>query len=282
LGPGDTRNPSDFAALGGLLEIVAAAVTSGHVAQDRNGAVLRRNGLDGPWRIVDPESLRGLLARYFERVQTIVERHGGTVEKFIGNAVMAVFGVPVAHKDDALRAVRAATEMRDALPGLGVRARIGVMTGQVVTGTEERLATGDAVNVAARLEQAADPDEVLIGEPTLALVSDAVDVQAVDPLELKGKADPVSAYRLVRVKPPAERQHWARFVRRERELALVRDALERAHDEQRCELVTMVGDAGVGKGGSPRMPWRRSKRRWSTGTASPTARESRTGPSSRW
>ncbi len=125
---------------------------------------------------LDPERLRALLARYFERMKSIVERHGGTVEKFIGDAVMAVFGVPVVHEDDALRAVRAAVEMRAALPELGVEGRIGLMTGEVVTGTEERLATGDAVNVAARLEQAAQPGEVLLGEPTLALVRDAAEV----------------------------------------------------------------------------------------------------------
>jgi hypothetical protein len=119
---------------------------------------------------IDPEALRGLLARYFERMKAIVEGHEGTVEKFIGDAVMAVFGVPTAHEDDALRAVRAAAEMRDALPELGVQARIGLTTGVVVTGTEERLATGDAVNVAARLEQAAEPGEVLLGEATLELV----------------------------------------------------------------------------------------------------------------
>jgi class 3 adenylate cyclase len=115
----------------------------------------------------DPEAVRALLARYFERMKAILESHGGTVEKFIGDAVMAVFGVPQVHEDDALRAVRAAAEMRDALPELGVQARIGVDTGEVVTGTEERLATGDAVNVAARLEQAAQPGEVLLGESTL-------------------------------------------------------------------------------------------------------------------
>src|ERR1700756_36370 len=97
----------------------------------------------------DPEALRALLAGYFERMKAVVERHGGTVEKFIGDAVMAVFGVPVSHEDDALRACRAALEMRDALPELGLAGRIGVNTGEVVTGTEERLATGDAVNVAA-------------------------------------------------------------------------------------------------------------------------------------
>src|SRR4051795_2116441 len=122
----------------------------------------------------DPEALRALLARYFERMKGIVEFHGGTVEKFIGDAVMAVFGVPRVHEDDALRACRAAVEMRDALPALGIGARIGVNTGEVVTGTSERLVTGDAVNVAARFEQAAEPGEVLIGEATLALVRDAV------------------------------------------------------------------------------------------------------------
>src|SRR5205809_4747767 len=143
----------------------------------------------------DPEALRSLLARYFEQMKGIVERHGGTVEKFIGDAVMAVFGVPLAHEDDALRACRAAVEMREALPSLGIEGRIGLMTGEVVTGTEERLATGDAVNIAARLEQAADPGEVLIGEPTLELVRAAVEVEPLEPLELKGKAQPVTAYR---------------------------------------------------------------------------------------
>src|SRR6185503_11919985 len=125
-------------------------------------------------------------------------RHGGTVEKFIGDAVMAVFGVPVVHEDDALRAARAATEMRDALAGLNeelerdygtrLELRTGLNTGEVVTGTEERLATGDAVNVAARLEQAAAPGEILIGASTVGLVRDAVSVEAVPALEAKGKS----------------------------------------------------------------------------------------------
>src|SRR5438552_6094087 len=148
---------------------------------------------------VDPEALQGLLARYFERMKAIVEAHGGSVEKFIGDAVMAVFGVPVAHEDDALRACRAAIEMRDALPGLGIAGRIGVNTGEVVTGTEERLATGDAVNVAARLEQAAQPGEILIGEETLGLARDAVEVEEVEPLQLKGKSKAVAGYRLISV-----------------------------------------------------------------------------------
>ena len=196
---------------------------------------------------LDPERLRALLARYFERMQAIVERHGGSVEKFIGDAVMAVFGVPVVHEDDALRAVRAALEMRDALPDLGLQGRIGVMTGEVVIGTEERLATGDAVNVAARLEQAAQPGEVLMGQPTLALVRDVAEVVPLEPLTLKGKSEPVSAYRLLSVREVPERRHEARFVGRQREIALIRETLKRVQAEGRCELVTVLGDAGVGK-----------------------------------
>ena len=195
----------------------------------------------------DPEALRALLARYFERMKAIVEAHGGTVEKFIGDAVMAVFGVPAAHEDDALRACRAAMEMRDALPELGIAGRIGVNTGEVVTGTEERLATGDAVNVAARFEQAAAPAEVLIGEPTLALVREAVAAEPVEPLTLKGKSHPVPAYRLVSVLDAPERSHASRFVGREGELAEIVQAWERVQAQARCGLVTVVGDAGVGK-----------------------------------
>ena len=195
----------------------------------------------------DPEALRALLARYFERMKAIVESHGGTVEKFIGDAVMAVFGVPLAHEDDALRACRAAVEMRDALPELGIRGRIGVNTGEVVTGTSERLATGDTVNVAARLEQAAAPGEVLIGEPTFALVRGAVLVEAVEPLTLKGKSEPVPALRLVSVLVAPERSHASRFVGRDAELQSLAAAWEQVQAQARCELVTVVGDAGVGK-----------------------------------
>jgi class 3 adenylate cyclase/tetratricopeptide (TPR) repeat protein len=196
---------------------------------------------------VDPEALQGLLARYFERMKGIVELHGGAVDKFIGDAVMAVFGVPVAHEDDALRACRAAVEMRDALPEVGVEGRIGVNSGEVVTGTEERLATGDAVNVAARFEQAADPGEVLIGSETLGLVGDAVEVGEERLLELKGKRAPVAAYSLVSVREAAERSHGSRFVGRERELRQLVDAWDKTRGGSRCELVTVVGDPGVGK-----------------------------------
>jgi class 3 adenylate cyclase len=195
----------------------------------------------------DPEALRALLARYFERMKGIVEAHGGSVEKFIGDAVMAVFGVPVAHEDDALRACRAAVEMRDALPKLGLAGRVGVNTGEVVTGTEERLATGDAVNVAARLEQAAQPGEVLIGEETLRLVQAAVSISAERRLDLKGKSDPVGAYPLRGVTGELERGFSTPMVGRGRELQGLRDAFARAEADRSCQLFTVLGSAGVGK-----------------------------------
>ena len=195
----------------------------------------------------DPEALRALLARYFDRMREVVERHGGSVEKFIGDAVMAVFGVPSVHEDDALRACRAAVEMREAFAGLGIEGRIGVSTGEVVTGTEERLATGDALNVAARLQQAAQPGEVLIAAATRVLVGGAVEVEPVGPLVLKGKSGPVAAFRLLEARAASERRHDTVFVGRERELGLLGEAWRRALAEKRCELVTIVGDAGLGK-----------------------------------
>ena len=196
---------------------------------------------------MDPEALRALLARYFERMKGIVEAHGGTVEKFIGDAVMAVFGVPVLHEDDALRACRAAVEMRDALSDLGVSGRIGVTSGEVVTGTAERLATGDAVNVAARLEQAAAPGEVLIGAETLAFARAAVVAEPVEPLVLKGKAKPVAAFRLISAREEHARSFATPMVGRETELRRLRDAFAQAVHDRTCQLFTVLGSAGVGK-----------------------------------
>ena len=197
---------------------------------------------------VDPEALRALLAQYFERMKSIVEAHGGVVEKFIGDAVMAVFGLPAAHEDDAVRALRAAAAMRSAFSELGVEGRIGVMTGEVVTGTEERLATGDAVNVAARLQQAAEPGEILAGEPTMRLAAGDAEAEPVEPLELKGKSEPVPAFRLLSVAAqPRERSFETPLVGRERELRALAEAWERAREERRCEQVTIVAAAGVGK-----------------------------------
>jgi class 3 adenylate cyclase/tetratricopeptide (TPR) repeat protein len=197
----------------------------------------------------DPEALRTLLGRYFDEMKAIVERHGGTVEKFIGDAVMAVFGVPQLHEDDALRAVRAAVEMRDALPELGVEARIGINTGEVVVGTSERLATGDAVNVAARLEQAAGADEVLLGPLTAQLVRDAVQTEPVT-LELKGKSEPLIAQRLLALheEVPGFARHFdAPLVGRERELRRLQEAYGQAFADASCQLFTILGTAGVGK-----------------------------------
>src|SRR5260221_4088311 len=119
---------------------------------------------------IDPEALRRIMTRYFEVSRVALERHGGTVEKFIGDAVMAVFGIPAAHEDDALRAARAAVELRREVSAIGIELRIGVNTGEVVAEEGETLVTGDAVNVAARLEQNASPGEILIGEATYRLV----------------------------------------------------------------------------------------------------------------
>src|ERR687887_1360528 len=183
---------------------------------------------------IDPESLRQVMSRYFETAKAIVERHGGTVEKFIGDAVMAVFGVPAVHEDDALRAVRAADELRGSLGelneelersyGTRLELRMGVNTGEVVTGTEERLATGDAVNVAARLEQAAEPGEVLLGEETYRLVRDAVEAEPVAPLAAKGKSELLRAYRVLAVGEPPPRRGEAPMIGRERHRKLLGDA----------------------------------------------------------
>ncbi len=197
---------------------------------------------------LDPEAARKLMARYFEVARTILERHGGTVEKFIGDAVMAVFGVPQLHEDDALRAVRAAAELRDGVTE--VQLRIGVNSGEVVAGGGETLVTGDAVNVAARLQQAARPGEVLLGESTLALARDAVEVEAVEPIRAKGKTEQVAGFRLLRVLEGADsfaRRLDAPLVGREREQRLLREAFERAVEERSCHLFTLLGTAGIGK-----------------------------------
>jgi class 3 adenylate cyclase len=241
------KNPEGASFCNGCGARLAAAPLSREVRKTVTVLFCDVTGSTALGESTDPEALRELLARYFERMKAIVERHGGTVEKFIGDAVMAVFGVPVVHEDDALRACRVAIEMRDALPELGVGGRIGVNTGEVVTGTEERLATGDAVNVAARLEQAAQPGEVLIGESTHALVRAAVDAEPVEPLELKGKADPVAAFRLLAVTAEVERRFATPMVGRERELRSLRDALSRAAHDRSCQLFTILGSAGVGK-----------------------------------
>jgi class 3 adenylate cyclase/predicted ATPase len=212
---------------------------------------------------LDPEALRRVMERYFAEMRSVLERHGGTVEKFIGDAVMAAFGIPATHEDDALRAVRAAAEMGDRLAdlneelererGISLQVRTGVNTGEVVTGDPsggQFYATGDAVNVAKRLEQAAQPSEVLLGEQTYRLVQDAVRVELVGPLTLKGKAGAVAPYRLLEVvegAPAVARRFDTPFVGRQEELARLLGCFDRSVAEKTPLLVTVLGAAGLGK-----------------------------------
>ena len=211
---------------------------------------------------LDSESLRELLNVYFTAMRAPLERHGGVVEKYIGDAIMAVFGLPRQHEDDALRAVRAAAEMSEALDhvnvqleaiwGIRLENRTGVNTGEVVAGdlaAGQRLVTGDTVNTAARLEQAAPASGVLIGGSTYRLVRHAVEVVTEEPLELKGKAERVPAYRLVRV---VGHEAYARrvdspLVGRQTELDVLETSLLEARSDGRCRIVTAFGPAGVGK-----------------------------------
>ncbi|MEX0630713.1 MAG: adenylate/guanylate cyclase domain-containing protein [Chloroflexota bacterium] len=209
---------------------------------------------------IDPETLRNLLSRSFDRVSAIVESHGGVVEKFIGDAAMAVFGIPRVHEDDALRAVRAAAEIRDALQAVGgagggatVAWRTGIATGEVVAGDAaagSRLVTGDAVNVAARLQQAAQPGEILITAETHQLVRDAVQVEALGEVTVKGRQARIEAFRLIDVDRSAaghERRLDSPMVGRERPRRLLDEAFAEARDERLCHLFTILGSAGVGK-----------------------------------
>jgi class 3 adenylate cyclase/tetratricopeptide (TPR) repeat protein len=209
---------------------------------------------------LDSESLRETMSRYFDAMSAAITRHGGTIEKYIGDAVMAVFGLPRVHEDDALRAVRAAREMQEALAGLNeglqrtygitLENRTGVHTGEVVAGdssTGQRLVTGDPVNTAARLEQAAPACEVLLGELTYRLVRDHVEVEAVEPLELKGKAKRVPAFRLLEVHDRRTDEDERPLVGRERETEQIAGALGRVIDNGACARVLITGDAGVGK-----------------------------------
>ena len=212
---------------------------------------------------LDPESLSKVMGRYFEEMRSVIEHHGGTVEKFIGDAVMAVFGVPVLHEDDALRAVRAAEAMQEALValneelraerGVSIQTRTGVNTGEVLVGARsatEGLVTGDAVNVAARLEQAAQPGQVLIGEATYRLVRDSVSAEPVEPLSVKGKSDQLRAFTLTSVLSSPDhpvRRMGSPMVGRESERMLLRWAFDRAVQDRSCQLATVLGAAGVGK-----------------------------------
>jgi class 3 adenylate cyclase/predicted ATPase len=198
----------------------------------------------------DPELMRELMGRYHGELRTIVERHGGTIEKFVGDAAMAVFGLPQVHEDDAVRAVRAAFAMHEIVAKLDLHVRIGVSTGEVVAGGGETLVTGDAVNVAARLEQAAAADEILIGSATERLARAAIRTEPLAPLELKGKAEPVAAFRALELlddAPAFIRPIAAPFVGRESELEELEAALAGVMEERTPRLATIVGPPGIGK-----------------------------------
>ncbi len=212
---------------------------------------------------IDTEALHEVKERYFGSMAAEIVRHGGKVEKYIGDAIMAVFGLPKAHEDDALRAVRAAHGMRVALDklneglrqryGVALANRTGINTGEVVANddptADQKLATGDAVNVAARLEQAAPVDQIYLGETTWRLVRDAVEVEAVEPLALKGKSERVAAYRLVAAAglDGNVRRIDTPLAGRDEELAVLLQAWQTACTGRTVQLVTVIGDAGVGK-----------------------------------
>jgi class 3 adenylate cyclase len=205
----------------------------------------------------DSEEVRETLSRYFDIAREIVERYGGTIEKFIGDAVMAVWGTPIAREDDAERAVRAALDLLEAVPvlGEGIRARAGVLTGEAAVtlgATGQGMVAGDIVNTAARLQGVAEPGTVLVGETTKHAASGAIVFEAAGATELKGKASPVPAFRAVRVVAQRGGRNRsesleAPFVGREEELRLLKEAFHATGREQRPRLVSIVGPAGIGK-----------------------------------
>ena len=210
----------------------------------------------------DPEVVRLVMTRYHETMKALIESYGGSVEKFIGDALMAVFGLPAAHEDDAIRAVRAAAAMRVAVGplnaslaadhGVTIALRTGVTTGEVIAGDSlsgGTYATGDAVNTAARLQAVAGPGEIILDETTTRLAGEVVRLEPIAPLSVKGKAEPVRAWRLLEVRAArARRMHTdAPMLGREPELAQLLARVDEAHAERRPVLVTVAGTAGVGK-----------------------------------
>ena len=195
----------------------------------------------------DPEVVRRRVNRYFEVVAGRIEAHGGTVEKFAGDAVMAAFGVPLTHEDDAERAVRAALEIVPRVEELELSVRIGVESGEIVIEDgDSTFATGEAVNLAARLQQAAQPGEILLGPSARRLAASAVEVDDAGALEIKGRSEPLWTWRAVRAHD-ASRRVATPFVGREAELALLENSFSRAVRDRRPQLVTVFGEPGLGK-----------------------------------
>jgi class 3 adenylate cyclase/tetratricopeptide (TPR) repeat protein len=198
----------------------------------------------------DPEVARRRVQQYFDRVQHCVVTHGGIVEKFAGDAVMAAFGIPQGHEDDAERAIRSALAIMDSVRELGLEARIGVESGEVVVDSvESTFATGEAVNVAARLQQAAPANEILIGPAAQRLTLGCFEVEDEGPIEARGLAEPVWTWRVVGTTrtEATTRQFSAPLVGRDAELELLENTYSRAVRDRRAHLFTIFGDAGVGK-----------------------------------
>jgi class 3 adenylate cyclase/tetratricopeptide (TPR) repeat protein len=197
----------------------------------------------------DPEVARRRVQQYFDRVQQCIVSHGGIVEKFAGDAVMAAFGVPQAHEDDAERGVRAALAIMDSVKELGLEARVGIESGEVVVDSvESTFATGEAVNAAARLQQAAQPNSILIGPATHRLTLGCFQVEDEGPIEVKGFAEPIWTWRVICVeRTQAGRQFSAPLVGRDSELDLLQNTYDRAVRDKRAHLFTIFGDPGVGK-----------------------------------
>jgi len=206
---------------------------------------------------LDPEDVEAILRPYHERVRTELERHGGTVEKFIGDAVMALFGAPTAHEDDAERALRAALAIREFALEEDLELRVGITTGEALVSLDARpdagegMASGDVVNTAARLQSAAPVNGILVDETTYRATRTAVSYEDADAVEAKGKAKPLRVWRAVeaRARFGVDVAHEARseLVGRERELSILRDAFARARHERIPQLVTLVGVPGMGK-----------------------------------
>jgi class 3 adenylate cyclase/tetratricopeptide (TPR) repeat protein len=197
----------------------------------------------------DPEVARRRVQQYFDRVQRCVISHGGLVEKFAGDAVMAAFGIPQAHEDDAERAVRAGLEILSSVAGLGLEVRIGVESGEVVVDSvESTFATGEAVNIAARLQQAAPPSTIMMGPGAHRLTLGSFQVEDEGPVEVKGLAEPVWAWRVICAqRSEGVRRFTAPLVGRDAELELLANTYERAVRDRRGHLFTIYGDPGVGK-----------------------------------
>ena len=206
---------------------------------------------------LDPEDVEAILRPYHARVRTELERYGGTVEKFIGDAVMALFGAPVAHEDDPERAVRAALAIREFAVDEGLELRVGITTGEALVQLDaqpdagEGMASGDVVNTAARLQSAAPVNGVLVDETTYRATRPRVDYEDAEPVEAKGKAEPIAVWQAQtahsRFGVDVAHEARAELVGRERELGVIRDAFERARHERTPQLLTLVGVPGIGK-----------------------------------